>query len=496
MLLNIHDYFIRRRMHLKYINKILEKIEAYIPNSIYKNKFKHFIKSFEVWSTTYNIKVASNIGKNTDYKVFEIENFLSDDICDHIIKLAKKKGMIDSTIVNDEGKRVIDIATRKSQQCWLEDNEDDKISYLSKIIAELSSIPIEHQEHLQVVSYEPECYYKPHFDASYHPNVIPVMNHGCGPRIYTFIVYLNECEGGETEFPKLGIKIKPKKGKAILFQNVDNNLDLIPESMHAGCQVTSGVKWIANKWIRAWPFEIATIIKMFEQQQPLSKLSYLNKILYLIPKSIISYSNIKSILYHNILCRNFPLAFYDKDNYQIYEIDDYLSSNTCDTILNNESDNNLLDCHITNDLNSFITVPTQEPYKHHNELNIICKEPHEKEITISPYTNIYKKKGLPICSIYIFLNDDYTGGFFTFPNIKKRIIPKKGRALIFLSVDNALAYDPRSLCIIHSNYNKPQYILEKHIQILPNDLTFVLEKPKEWSEQAYLILKDNNNSYN
>ena len=40
----------------------------------------------------------------------------------------------------------------------------------------------------------------------------------CGPRILTFFLYLSDVEeGGETAFPSLGIAVKPKKGKALLW---------------------------------------------------------------------------------------------------------------------------------------------------------------------------------------------------------------------------------------------------------------------------------------
>ena len=43
----------------------------------------------------------------------------------------------------------------------------------------------------------------------------------CGPRILTFFLYLSDVEeGGETAFPMLGISVKPKKGKALLWPSV------------------------------------------------------------------------------------------------------------------------------------------------------------------------------------------------------------------------------------------------------------------------------------
>lgn len=460
-------------MPLKWIQTILEKIVFFIPNSEYKNKFKQFISKYNIWTTTLNIKVANNYNKINDFKVFEIEHFLSDIECDLIIKLAKKKGLVDSTIINDSGDKVIDTYTRKSQQCWLTDNENDIIQAISKRVSDITNIPIEHQEDLQIVSYEPECYYKPHFDASYHPRVIPVMNLGSGPRIYTFIIYLNECEGGETEFPKLGVKIKPQKGKAILFQNIDENLDLIPESMHGGCPVISGRKWIANKWIRVWPFKMMDVLKEFE-----NKSEKPNNNNYIISPNC--FKNINTVVTYNLLYRNFPFAFYNLDDFIFFEIDNFLDDKTCDSILKDKLILNTLDTFITTQLNAFITVPTENPMNHFSKLMI--NEYQHKIIT--------PMKGLNYLSLYLFVNEDYLGGSFHFPNASKTIFPKKGKAILFSSVDKSLNYDPRSLCIIENKTCGKQFILEKHIHVLPNDLKFVLQESDQYVNRVYEIFKE------
>ena len=62
-----------------------------------------------------------------------------------------------------------------------------------------------------------------------------------GVRTVTWLFYLNECEGGETEF-KYGRKITPETGKLVLF----------PSSwcmVHRGLPVKKGVKYLAVGWI-------------------------------------------------------------------------------------------------------------------------------------------------------------------------------------------------------------------------------------------------------
>ena len=60
-------------------------------------------------------------------------------------------------------------------------------------------------------------------------------------------------EGGETGFPLLnggrGLKVRPKKGAAVLFYNLleDGNGDL--DTMHEAIAVRAGEKWLCNIWV-------------------------------------------------------------------------------------------------------------------------------------------------------------------------------------------------------------------------------------------------------
>ena len=61
-----------------------------------------------------------------------------------------------------------------------------------------------------------------------------------GVRTVTWLFYLNDCDGGETEF-KWGRKIKAERGKLVFF----------PSSwtyVHRGCPVHSGAKYLCVGW--------------------------------------------------------------------------------------------------------------------------------------------------------------------------------------------------------------------------------------------------------
>jgi hypothetical protein len=76
-----------------------------------------------------------------------------------------------------------------------------------------------------------------------------------GQRIATFLIYLNDdFEGGETVFPKAGLSVRPAKGDALFFANVDEAGAPDPRSLHAGLPVAAGEKWIVSQWIHNRPF--------------------------------------------------------------------------------------------------------------------------------------------------------------------------------------------------------------------------------------------------
>tara|TARA_B100001123_G_C15339880_1_gene1034384 strand:+ start:979 stop:1764 length:786 start_codon:yes stop_codon:yes gene_type:complete len=183
-------------------------------------------------------------------RLYEYDNFISDELCDKIIELSKP--LIERSSVLDKDNPID--TNRTSSNTFLKINDNIKI--IDKRINNLLGIPIEFYEDLQVVNYKPGQLYKAHYDAcgkndDYCKEVFDKLGKN-NNRYATFIIYLNDnMTGGETEFPKKNIEVKPKKGKAVLFFNLnDDYTDVRENSFHGGKPPTTGEKWMCNKWVR------------------------------------------------------------------------------------------------------------------------------------------------------------------------------------------------------------------------------------------------------
>jgi prolyl 4-hydroxylase len=119
--------------------------------------------------------------------------------------------------------------------------EDPAVHALNRRLAAASGAAYEQGEPLQILRYRPGQQYRNHMD------FIPRVEN---PRVLTVLIYLNEgYQGGETCFVKTGLKVKGRKGDALVFRNSGPDRRADPMSEHAGLPVTSGTKLLASRWI-------------------------------------------------------------------------------------------------------------------------------------------------------------------------------------------------------------------------------------------------------
>ena len=148
-------------------------------------------------------------------------------------------------------------SVRKSQTAWL-DKKDHVIGTVIKRVCDITNIPFENAEKMQVVKYEPNGFYIDHFDASCddRKECVEFEKNG-GQRILTMIIYLNDdFTGGTTRFKNLQTEFQPVKNNGLLFYSLQKDGDKChPLSLHSGMPVKTGEKYIANIWLRERPYK-------------------------------------------------------------------------------------------------------------------------------------------------------------------------------------------------------------------------------------------------
>lgn len=194
-------------------------------------------------------------------RIIVLHNFLSMGECDYLRAIARPRLQISTVVDTKTGKGIkSDVRTSSGMFINFEEKKYPMIQAIEKRISVYSQVPVDNGELIQVLRYEKSQYYKPHHD--YFSDTFNVKRGG--QRIATILMYLSDnVEGGETHFPMAGsgecscggkmvkgMCVKPNKGDAVLFWSMGLDGESDPNSIHGGCEVLSGEKWSATKWMR------------------------------------------------------------------------------------------------------------------------------------------------------------------------------------------------------------------------------------------------------
>lgn len=180
-------------------------------------------------------------------------NFLSESQCKELISLAENR-LARSGVMDKETGKSVQNNMRTSSGMFFKRGETPLISEIEKRISQITGIPVDHGEGLQVLRYEVGQEYKPHHDY-FDPKLagFKATLEDAGQRVSTFLMYLNTPDrGGATIFPESGMAVGANVGNALLFKYPKASPD--EKVLHGGLPVEAGVKWVATKWLREKPF--------------------------------------------------------------------------------------------------------------------------------------------------------------------------------------------------------------------------------------------------
>ncbi|CAN0040839.1 unnamed protein product [Phaeothamnion confervicola] len=182
--------------------------------------------------------------------LYAVQDFLSPAECDALITAAE--GFMSISPVVGIGAGEIS-ASRTSTSCYFA--REDLPSVVSKVCA-LTLKPANHLELPQVGRYLAAQQYTNHFDAFdlSTPDGLRFAANG-GQRLCTVLIYLNDVPtGGYTAFPKLGLRVAPRRGMAVVFFPASLTGELDPAALHAA-EPAIDTKFVSQVWIRQGAYD-------------------------------------------------------------------------------------------------------------------------------------------------------------------------------------------------------------------------------------------------
>lgn len=185
-------------------------------------------------------------------KLYYLDNFVSEEDCQEIIRHVKTN-MKSSTITTPDE---TDKKFRTSQTCHMGYLQIDCLQRLNHRICEYMGMESERSEDIQGQHYEVGQEFKAHTDF-FTPGTTEYQQYAGeqGQRTWTFMIYLNDVpdgSGGDTEFVRLGMSFQPKRGQAIIWNNLLPDGSPNQDTLHWAHKILQGDKTIITKWFRQY----------------------------------------------------------------------------------------------------------------------------------------------------------------------------------------------------------------------------------------------------
>ncbi|XP_055356153.1 LOW QUALITY PROTEIN: prolyl 4-hydroxylase subunit alpha-1-like [Paramacrobiotus metropolitanus] len=182
--------------------------------------------------------------------------FVHDVITDNQMQMIKEAAMVSlqrATVVKAGTNETEYAKIRISKSAFLGEHVHPVIPEVNRRIGHVTNFDMNQAEQLQVANYGIGGFYDAHYDFFRNPNDINTkhIEKHLGDRIATLLIYMTDVEaGGATTFPVLNVTLFPQKGSASFWFNLNRDGRGDVRTLHAGCPVLSGNKWVSNKWIR------------------------------------------------------------------------------------------------------------------------------------------------------------------------------------------------------------------------------------------------------
>lgn len=183
---------------------------------------------------------------HADAQLYVYQGFLSPGECKGLIDLIDAAA-VPSTLYAGTAQAGFRTSYSCHLNCW-----DPLVSQVEARMSDVLGIDNGYAETMQGQRYSVGQEFKAHHDF-FHPGQEYWQRERLagGQRTWTAMIFLDEPEeGGNTEFPELGVGVRPQAGKMLIWNNATPDGTLNHKTLHTGTPVTAGVKHIITKWYR------------------------------------------------------------------------------------------------------------------------------------------------------------------------------------------------------------------------------------------------------
>ena len=210
------------------------------PGALYRMQIGTYVRE-RVLKTPNAFKIPAQ-----GLDIFVVREFLTPQECAAVIELIDKDRVPSGLLAPSA-----DPEFRTSESCNLR-LEDKANQMVEAKINRLTGIDPTHGETIQGQRYAVGQQFKPHHDFFYKTEAYwAEMEKQGGQRTWTAMIFLNEPEaGGQTFFPKANVRVTPRTGNLLLWNNLDQYGEPNIFSLHTGCPVEAGTKYVITKWYR------------------------------------------------------------------------------------------------------------------------------------------------------------------------------------------------------------------------------------------------------
>jgi len=186
-------------------------------------------------------------------RIVVVADMAGAEVCDWVIARARGRLAPAATLDRASGEDYIVSGERTNTVCDFRGAQADLIlATLRARMAALTGTRLAGFESLHVLHYGVGEQFRPHLDATLDSGApdYPAQYAAGNQRVLTFLLALNDdFDGGETEFPLIGLRWKARRGRGLYFWNVDPDGAIDRRTFHAGRPVKRGEKWTLSQWV-------------------------------------------------------------------------------------------------------------------------------------------------------------------------------------------------------------------------------------------------------